>query len=68
LREYVESIGDDEVVFRNYEGKTYRYKQPKIAAKDGCGAPNADIVPIGSATRKPASPKTPRKKRTTSGQ
>ena len=23
--DYVESITDDEVVFRNYEGKTYRY-------------------------------------------
>ena len=34
LPEYVESITDDEVVFRNYEGKQYRYKQPKIA-KDG---------------------------------
>jgi lysine 2,3-aminomutase len=32
--EYVESITDDEVVFRNYEGKTFRYplkSTPKTA-------------------------------------
>jgi len=62
LPEYVESINDDEVVFKNYEGKTYRYKQPKIAAKDGCGAPNGDIVPI-EIGRKSAARKTPRRKR-----
>jgi len=32
LPEYVESITDDEVVFRNYEGKLFTYKQPKMPA------------------------------------
>ncbi|MGE5727641.1 MAG: KamA family radical SAM protein [Gemmatimonas sp.] len=32
LPEYVESITDDEVVFRNYEGKRFTYKQPKATA------------------------------------
>ena len=64
LPEYVESINDDEVVFRNYEGKTYRYKQPKIAAKDGCGAPNGDIVPIEIAAKKPAAGKAAHRRKT----
>jgi len=32
LPEYVEEITDDEVVFRNYEGKRFTYKQPKVTA------------------------------------
>ena len=67
LPEYVESITDDEVVFRNYEGKTYRYKQPKIPAKDGCGAPNGDIVPIEIAAKKPAAEKAPRRRKSANG-
>ena len=31
LPEYVEEINDDEVIFRNYEGKRFVYKQPKPA-------------------------------------
>src|SRR5215216_4787625 len=31
LPEYVEEINDDEVVFRNYEGKRFTYKQPRQA-------------------------------------
>ncbi len=48
LPEYVESITDDEVVFRNYQGRRFVYKQPKVAASDGCGGDDAapDIVPI----------------------
>ena len=29
LPEYVESITEDEVIFRNYEGKRFTYKQPR---------------------------------------
>jgi lysine 2,3-aminomutase len=52
LPEYVEEITDDEVIFRNYEGKRFTYKQPKTYEKP-------DIVPIeiaarASAKRKPA--------------
>jgi lysine 2,3-aminomutase len=32
LPEYVEEITDDEVVFRNYEGKRFTYKQPRTTA------------------------------------
>jgi lysine 2,3-aminomutase len=32
LPEYVESITDDEVIFRNYEGKRFTYKQPRATA------------------------------------
>ena len=49
LPEYVESITDDEVVFRNYQGRRFVYKQPKVAATDGCGAGEdaaPGIVPI----------------------
>ncbi|MGH7624585.1 MAG: KamA family radical SAM protein [Gemmatimonadaceae bacterium] len=47
LPEYVEEINDDEVVFRNYEGKRFVYKQPKIPAEIGCDADDSpDIVPI----------------------
>ena len=67
LPEYVESINDDEVVFRNYEGKTYRYKQPKIAAKDGCGGVSApDVVPIQVAAKQSAT-RAPRKRKSANG-
>ncbi|HET7552274.1 MAG TPA: KamA family radical SAM protein [Gemmatimonadaceae bacterium] len=49
LPEYVESITDDEVVFRNYQGRRFVYKQPKVAASNGCGAGEdgaPDVVPI----------------------
>ncbi len=49
LPEYVEQITDDEVVFRNYEGKRFVYKQPLKAANDGC-EPD-DVVPIRVAKR-----------------
>jgi lysine 2,3-aminomutase len=57
LPEYVEEITDDEVVFRNYEGKRFVYKQPRVAVPAaGCGsdADSPDIVPIevGKAPRR----------------
>jgi lysine 2,3-aminomutase len=47
LPEYVEEINDDEVIFRNYEGKRFTYKQPKTYE-------TPDIVPIEIAAKKPA--------------
>ena len=45
LPEYVEEITDDAVVFRNYEGQRFVYKQP--AQPVTCGEPaQPDIVPI----------------------
>lgn len=48
LPEYVEEITEDEVVFRNYEGKRFVYKQPRqpatVASED-------DVLPIRIASR-----------------
>ena len=49
LPEYVEEINEDEVVFRNYEGKRFVYKQPKQHTGAGCDAD--DVVPIRVASR-----------------
>ena len=48
LPEYVEEITDDEVIFRNYEGQRFVYKQPRqIAAVSACGAAaESGVVPI----------------------
>jgi len=43
LPEYVEEITDDEVIFRNYEGKRFTYKQPKVS-NPTC-VPDADETP-----------------------
>src|SRR5687767_12029801 len=47
LPEYVEEITDDAVVFRNYEGKRFVYKQPAQPAACGAEPAQPDIVPIG---------------------
>jgi lysine 2,3-aminomutase len=60
LPEYVEEINEDEVVFRNYEGKRFVYKQPRQPATTGCDSD--DIVPIRVASRS-ASKKVARHKR-----
>src|ERR671939_1431276 len=66
LPEYVEEITDDEVIFRNYAGERYVYKQPKervpVAA---CGvaaeeSPETNVVPLQLATQ-PKAPKRERK-------
>jgi len=49
LPEYVEEINEDEVIFRNYEGKRFVYKQPRQPVSIGCDA--EDIVPIRIASR-----------------
>jgi lysine 2,3-aminomutase len=49
LPEYVEEINEDEVVFRNYEGKRFVYKQPRQPASVGCDT--GDVVPIRVASR-----------------
>jgi lysine 2,3-aminomutase len=47
LPEYVDEITDDEVVFRNYEGKRFVYKQPaRAAAACGRSGDGPDVVPI----------------------
>jgi lysine 2,3-aminomutase len=68
LPEYVEEITDDEVVFRNYEGERFVYKQPRHAVAVGCGPAmdgGPDIVPIssGKAAKKRKAAKQPAKRR-----
>jgi lysine 2,3-aminomutase len=51
LPEYVEEITEDEVIFRNYEGKRFSYKQPKPfepAQAPGIAAEADDVVPIAA--------------------
>ena len=55
LPEYVEEINEDEVVFRNYEGKRFVYKQPRQVAGVGCDT--GDVVPIRVASRSGAKKK-----------
>jgi len=68
LPEYVEEINEDEVIFRNYEGKRFVYKQPRQPVTiSGCGetiapAAQSDVVPIQIA-KKPAD--RPRRRRKT---
>src|SRR5512145_3218394 len=45
LPEYVEEITDDAVVFRNYEGKRFVYKQPAQPVTCGAEPAQPDIVP-----------------------
>jgi lysine 2,3-aminomutase len=47
LPEYVEKITEDEVIFRNYEGKRFAYKQPRLpVAASACGDEGADADPM----------------------
>ena len=55
LPEYVEEINEDEVIFRNYEGKRFVYKQPRQPAGVGCDT--GDVVPIRVASRSGAKKK-----------
>jgi lysine 2,3-aminomutase len=70
LPEYVEEINEDEVIFRNYEGRRFVYKQPRqlAVAVSGCGdaaAAEADsgVVPIQVA-KKPRKKVVARKRKT----
>ena len=66
LPEYVEEINEDEVVFRNYEGKRFVYKQPRQAVSAGCDT--GDVVPIRVAkARNVGSKKSIRPKRRQTG-
>jgi lysine 2,3-aminomutase len=70
LPEYVEEINEDEVIFRNYAGERYVYKQPKqpVVAGSGCGdaaAAESDIVPIQIGQKPRPRKKTVAKKRKT---
>src|SRR5688500_17743333 len=55
LPEYVEEINDDEVIFRNYEGKRFSYKQPKqtpVPEAQPAIAAEAGVLPIAGRGKK----------------
>jgi lysine 2,3-aminomutase len=62
LPEYVESITEDEVVFRNYEGKRFVYKQPQLPAADRSDAD--DVVPIRRSARSAKKPVRTKRRKT----
>ncbi|HEV8214923.1 MAG TPA: KamA family radical SAM protein [Gemmatimonadaceae bacterium] len=70
LPEYVEEINEDEVVFRNYAGERYVYKQPRqpaiaVPGRDDAAAAESDIVPIQVGKKpKPRKKTVARKRRT----
>ncbi|HXD48030.1 MAG TPA: KamA family radical SAM protein [Gemmatimonadaceae bacterium] len=70
LPEYVEEINEDEVIFRNYEGRRFVYKQPRqpAIAASSCGDAVAaeaetDVVSI-QAAKKPRKKVVARKRKT----
>jgi lysine 2,3-aminomutase len=68
LPEYVEEITDDEVIFRNYEGKRFSYKQPKPSIPDVVPAVAAEaqgVVPIGAG--KAAKKRSARRRKSANG-
>ena len=69
LPEYVEEINDDEVIFRNYEGKRFTYKQPRptsVPSEEPMIAAEAnDVLPI--ALGKAKKTRAPRRRKSASG-
>jgi lysine 2,3-aminomutase len=68
LPEYVEEITDDEVIFRNYEGKRFSYKQPKPSVPETVPAIAAEaqgVVPIGAG--KAAKKRSARRRKSANG-
>src|SRR5438046_196908 len=63
LPESVQEITEDEVVFRNYEGKRFVYKQPRQGVSVGCETET--VVPIRVASR--ARKRQPSRRKTGSG-
>ncbi len=60
LPEYVEEINDDEVIFRNYEGQRFVYKQPRqiaaVASRSIAAESERDVlsIQVGKKPRKRA--------------
>ena len=67
LPEYVEEITEDEVIFRNYEGQRFVYKQPRpmvtVPARGDQVAAESGILPI-KAQSKPRKKAVARKRKT----
>jgi lysine 2,3-aminomutase len=64
LPEYLESITDDEVIFRNYEGKRQVYKQPHVVpAAPTELEPAAEIGVVPISRKKSAAPRRAKRRR-----
>jgi lysine 2,3-aminomutase len=70
LPEYVEEINEDEVIFRNYEGQRFVYKQPRVPAIAASGpgdavAAQSGVVSIQTGKKPPTRKKAAAKKQKT---
>jgi lysine 2,3-aminomutase len=64
LPEYLEQITDDEVIFRNYEGKRFTYKQPRTVAPAPAEVePAAELNVVPISRKKAASPRRTKRRR-----
>src|SRR6266496_2123684 len=64
LPEYLEQITDDEVIFRNYEGKRFVYKQPRaVPAAPAELEPAAELGVVPISRKKSASPRRAKRRR-----
>ena len=64
LPEYLESMNDEEVVFRNYEGKRFVYKQPHtVPAAPAELEPAAEVGVVPISRKKSASPRRTKRRR-----
>jgi lysine 2,3-aminomutase len=64
LPEYLESMNDDEVVFRNYEGKRFVYKQPRtVPAVPAELEPAAEVGVVPISRKKTAAPRRTKRRR-----
>lgn len=64
LPEYLESMNDDEVVFRNYEGKRFVYKQPRtVPAAPAELEPAAEVGVVPISRKKTAAPRRAKRRR-----
>ena len=64
LPEYLEQINDDEVIFRNYEGKRFVYKQPRtVPAVPAELEPAAEVGIVPISRKKTAAPRRTKRRR-----
>jgi lysine 2,3-aminomutase len=62
LPEYVEEINEDEVIFRNYEGQRFVYKQPRVPAIAASAPGDAIAAQSGVVSIETGKKAAPRKK------
>ena len=64
LPEYVEEITEDEVIFRNYQGKRQVYKQPRaVPTAPAELEPAAEVGVVPISRKKTAAPRRTKRRR-----